>query len=104
MRSGHEEASAYVASLESVENEGDMERAERILELKIAAAESIQRYYRGFRSRGHITFTYARFGGAPALRQVQVVNDDEGRETWSIKDHIFLSESCDPTRFMRRNT
>ena len=68
-----QEASAYVASLESVENEGDMERAERILELKIAAAETIQRYYRGFRSRGHITFTYARFGGEPALRQVQVV-------------------------------
>ena len=99
-----QEASAYVASLEGVENEGDMELAERILELKIAAAKTIQRYYRGFRSRGHITFTYARFGGASALRQVQVVNDESNRQTWSMQDHIFLSEFCDPTRFMRRRT
>ena len=89
-----QEASAYVASLESAENGNDME-------LKIAAAECIQRYYRGFRSRGHITFTYARCDGEPALRAVQVVS--EGRETWSRQEHIFLSESCDPTRFMRRN-
>lgn len=96
-----QEASAYVASLESSENESDMEHAERILELKIAAAKTIQRYYRGFRSRGHITFTYAEFGGESALQPVQVINED--RLTWYRQDHIFRRESCDPTRFMRRN-